>query len=112
MSGAATRATCIAQGTHDGVAWACDRPAASGGLCEGHRKARQRGRPMLPLREVFHGPAVELTIRVTEQEHAQLGADPGAKASAIVRAALAQRRRKPSALPQLRLGLVPRKRGR
>lgn len=113
MSRAATRATCIAQGTHKGVAWACDRPAASGGLCEGHRKARQRGRPMLPLREHFRGPAVELTIRVSEKDRAQLGADPAARASAIVRAALAQRRRRnQSAPPQLRLGLVPRMRVR
>jgi hypothetical protein len=112
MSRAATRAICISQGTHEGVAWACDRPAASGGLCEGHRKARQRGRPMLPLREHFHGRAVELTIRVSEKDHAQLGADPAARAGAIVRAALAQRRRQRSAPPQLRLGLVPRTRAR
>lgn len=109
------RGSCIAQGTHDGVAWACDHPAASGGLCEGHRKARQRGRPMLPLREHLHGPVVELTIRISEQERAQLGANPAEKAAAMVRASLAQRqraRRPPSAGPQLRLGLVPRRRGR
>lgn len=111
MPRGAKPATCIAQGTHGGVAWACSRPAASGGLCEGHRKARQRGRPMLPLREHFHGPAVELTIRVSEEDRAALGADPGARASAIVRAALASRRRtkQPAAPPQLRLGLVPRR---
>lgn len=112
MPRAATRATCIAQGTHDGVPWACTRPAASGGLCEGHRKARHRGRPMLPLREIFHGPAVTLTIRVTEEDRAQLGADPGARASAIVRSVLADRRRKrqATATAQLRLGFQPRRR--
>jgi hypothetical protein len=112
MPRAGTRATCIAQGTHEGAPWACTRPAASGGLCEGHRKARQRGRPMLPLREHFHGPAVEVTIRVTAAERAQLGADAGARASAIVRAALAERRRRrqPRTTPQLRLGLQPRRR--
>ena len=107
-----TRGTCIAQGTHAGVAWACDRPAASGGLCEGHRKARQRRRPMLPLREHLHGPIVELTIRISEKDRAELGANPAEKASAIVRAALAKRHPRPSAPPQLRLGLVPRTRGR
>ncbi len=109
---ATPRATCIAQGTHEGVPWSCERPAASGGLCEGHRKARQRGRPMLPLREHFHGPAVLLTIRITEQDRAQLGADASARASAIVRSALAERRRKrsPRATPQLRLGFEPRRR--
>ncbi len=67
---------------------------------------------MLPLREHFHGPAVLLTIRVTEQDRAELGADPGARASAIVRSALAERRREksPRATPQLRLGLEPRRR--
>jgi hypothetical protein len=109
---AANRATCVAQGTHDGVAWCCARPAASGGLCEGHRKARQRGRPMMPLREHFHGPAVELTVRVTAEENAQLGANPSARASAIVRTVLAEQRRKRSPKPaaQLRLGLQPRRR--
>lgn len=113
MPRAPIRATCTAQGTHDGDPWACDRPAASGGLCEGHRKARQRGRPMMPLREHFHGPAVEVSIRITEEDRAQLGADPGARASAIVRAFLAEqrRRRRPdSTTPQLRLGLQPRRR--
>jgi hypothetical protein len=67
---------------------------------------------MMPLRDVFHGPAVELTIRVTEEDCAQLGASPSARAGAIVRAALAERRRKrsPKAAPQLRLGLLPRRR--
>jgi hypothetical protein len=67
---------------------------------------------MMPLRDVFHGPAVELTIRVTEDERAQLGANPSARAAAIVRAELAERRRKPQpkAAPQLRLGFVPRRR--
>jgi hypothetical protein len=112
MARAATRATCIAQGTHDGSAWCCSRPVASGGLCEGHRKARQRGRPMLPLRDHFHGPAIELTIRVTEAESAQLGANPGERAGAIVRRFLAEQRRKrsPVRAPQLRLGLLPRRR--
>jgi hypothetical protein len=65
---------------------------------------------MLPLREHFHGPAVELTIRITEEDRAALGGDPSARASAIVRAALAAQRRRvpPGAPPQLRLGLVPR----
>lgn len=111
MPRAGTRATCIAQGTHEEAAWSCSRPAASGGLCEGHRKARQRGRPMMPLREHFHGPAVQVTIRVTEEERAQLGADPSARASAIVRKALAeQRRRRQPKTPQLRLGFQPRRR--
>ena len=112
MPRAPTRATCIAQGTHEGAPWACTHPAASGGLCEGHRKARQRGRPMQPLREIFHGPAVKVTIRLTEEEHAQLGADPGARASAIVRGVLAEKRRKrlEAATPQLRLGFQPRRR--
>jgi hypothetical protein len=113
MPGATHPPTCIAQGTHDGVAWTCSRPAASGGLCEGHRKARQRGRPMKPLREHFRGPPVHITIRVTEEERAQLGTNPGEKAAAIVRAALAERRRhrQPAQPPQLRLGFLPRRRG-
>ncbi|WP_248360579.1 hypothetical protein [Anaeromyxobacter oryzae] len=113
MRRVATRATCIAQGTHEGTAWACTRPAASGGLCEGHRKARQRGRPMMPLRERPHGAAVELVIRLTEEDRAQLGANPGERAGAIVRAVLAEQRRKrlPGAPAQLRLGLQPRRRG-
>jgi hypothetical protein len=67
---------------------------------------------MMPLREHFHGPPVELTIRITEDDRAQLGADPAARASAILRKALAEQRRKrsPHAQPQLRLGLVPRRR--
>jgi hypothetical protein len=67
---------------------------------------------MRPLREVFHGPAVELTIRVTEEERAQLGADPDARASAIVRSVLAERRRsrEPTPAAQLRLELQPRRR--
>jgi hypothetical protein len=67
---------------------------------------------MAPLREHLHGPVVELTIRISEQERAQLGANPEEKASALVRGALARRKRQPPAQPQLRLGLVPRKRGR
>ncbi len=112
MPRAATHATCIAQGTHGGVPWACNRPAASGGLCEGHRKARQRGRPMLPLREHFHGPAVKVTIRITEEDHALLGADPSARASAIVRSVLSEKRRKrlETEVAQLRLGFQPRRR--
>jgi hypothetical protein len=108
----AIRATCIAQGTHDGAAWSCPRAAVSGGLCEGHRKARQRGRPMKPLRDHFHGPPVEVVIRITEEDRADLGNDPGAKASALVRRALAEKRRErlASATAQLRLGFVPRRR--
>jgi hypothetical protein len=104
--------TCIAQGTDEGVAWTCSRPAVGGGLCEGHRKARQRGRSMKPLREHFRGPPVLITIRVTEEERAQLGTDPGARAAAIVRKALAElrHRRQPGKPAQLRLGFLPRRR--
>jgi hypothetical protein len=67
---------------------------------------------MLPLREHFHGPAGTLTNRVTEEDRAQLGADPAARASAIVRSVLADRRRKrqATATAQLRLGFQPRRR--
>jgi hypothetical protein len=68
---------------------------------------------MMPLREHFHGPAVEVSIRITEEDLARLGADPGARASAIVRAFLAEQRRKRrpgSTTPQLRLGLQPGRR--
>jgi hypothetical protein len=114
MPRAASRATCIAQGTHDGIAWTCPRPAVSGGLCEGHRKARQRGQSMKPLREHFHGPPVEVVIRLTEEDRADLGNDPSARASALVRAVLAEKRRKrlADASAQLRLGFVPKRRAR
>ncbi|HET9597489.1 MAG TPA: hypothetical protein VFP65_18010 [Anaeromyxobacteraceae bacterium] len=105
--------TCIAQGTDGDVAWTCSRPAAGGGLCEGHRKARQRGRPMKPLREHFRGPPALVTVRITQEELAQLGADPAARAAAILRAVLAERRHRGATRPaQLRLGFLPgRRRG-
>ena len=112
MPRAAHPTTCIAQGTDGGVAWTCSRPAVGGGLCEGHRKARQRGRPMKPLREHFRGPPVHITIRITEEERAQLGTNPSERAAAIVRAALAERRlhRQTGQPAQLRLGFLPRRR--
>jgi hypothetical protein len=67
----------------------------------------------MPLRDHFVGPGVQLTIRVTERDRAQLGANPGARAAAIVRAALAERRRKREkarAQAQLGLRLVPPRR--
>jgi hypothetical protein len=69
---------------------------------------------MLPLREVFHGPGVRVEIRVTEEERAQLGANPGERAAAIVRAALAEQRRRRKAAradSQLGLRLQPPRRG-
>jgi hypothetical protein len=69
---------------------------------------------MKPLRDHFHGPAVQIVIRVTEEDRAELGSDPSARASALVRRVLAERRRKrlPSVTPQLRLGFVPKRRTR
>jgi hypothetical protein len=67
---------------------------------------------MLPLREHFRGPPVELVIRVTEEDRADLGARPAERASEIVRRVLREERRKRRSrgTPQLRLGLVPRRR--
>lgn len=66
------------------------------------------------LREHFHGPPVEIIIRITEEDRADLGNDPSARASALVRAFLAEKRRGrlADASAQLRLGLVPKRRAR
>ena len=69
---------------------------------------------MKPLREHFHGPPVEVVIRLTEEDRADLGKNPSARASTLVRAVLAEKRRRrlAEATAQLRLGFVPKRRAR
>jgi hypothetical protein len=99
-------APCTARGTHEGVAWTCARPAVARGLCDGHRKQAFRGRDLVPLHLRQAGPGVEVSIALSAADVAQLGAEPGARAGAIVRAALAaERRRRKAADAKVQLGL-------
>ena len=103
----ATPSTCTASGTHDGEAWSCARPAVARGLCDGHRKQAFRARPLAPLHDLrTAGQTVQLSISLTAAERAQLGEDPGTRAGAIVRAALAaERRKRKAAAAKVQLGL-------
>ncbi len=113
MAHATNPAPCTARGTHEGVPWSCSRPAVARGLCDGHRKQAFRGRALVPLHLRRSGPDVQISITVSAAERAQLGADPGARASAMVRAALTEERRRREAADakaQLGLRLLPPRR--
>ncbi len=71
----------------------CEREAVADGLCDTHRKQKERGKPLAVIRERGN-PLVHFATRLPQDTIDALGPEPATKAREVLNSWAERRRRK------------------